>query len=279
MSNRKIKNNGRKISFKPFLKSIPFFLFFISPALLLFSFTGCSNDSISIKSITVKKLNSLKVYEKNIIINAQLPEYSYNTLKKGPVVINSGKNSHHFGSLSKTQNDENFNILKECFYKNFISSIYGAMDEYKKTANSISNSQENIAVAGISNDFALNLINLINNSRNSKNLASLNLNATLSNIANNRSSDMISRNYFSHITPEGKNIYNILQENNIAYMAAGENMYYSSPPGIASPESAFSYWMSSDMHRGNILSNSFTQVGIGISSNETRLVIVLVFLV
>lgn len=136
-----------------------------------------------------------------------------------------------------------------------------------------SNKNENNA-----NNFTLQLLNLINSVRLSNGLCQLNQNQALNPVAQSRSSDMINRDYFSHTTPDGKNIYNILQDYGIMYAAAGENLIFASPPSYASPEYFFNTWMNSDTHRANILSSLFTQIGIGIGANSDRLVAVLVFI-
>ena len=89
---------------------------------------------------------------------------------------------------------------------------------------------------------------------------------------------MIESDYFSHQIPKGKNINNILQEFGVMFAACGENIQYASPPSWANPELFFNSWMNSDLHRANILSGNFSQIGIGISNNNDRLVAVLVFI-
>ncbi len=126
--------------------------------------------------------------------------------------------------------------------------------------------------------FAAVLLNMINTARLENGLIALNINQAVNAVAQHRSQDMIERNYFSHQTPEGKNINNILQEFNIMFAACGENIQYASPPSWASPESFFNSWMNSDLHRANILSGNFSQIGIGVSNNNDRLVAVLVFI-
>jgi len=101
----------------------------------------------------------------------------------------------------------------------------------------------------------------------------LSLNSSLSNIARARCTDMINRNYFSHTTPEGKNIFIILNENAFAWQYAGENIYQCSPAGIGSESAILNTWMASPSHRDNLTNGSFHQVGIGIvDSGNTRTV-------
>jgi|GEM_PF-2371278 len=118
---------------------------------------------------------------------------------------------------------------------------------------------------------------VINSARNDAGSISLLLDSSLCLVAQQRSDDMAARNYFSHTTPEGKNIYNFLAENGIAYSAAGENIQYCSPPSMASAELFFNTWMNSDIHRANILNSGFSRIGIGTSSNNNNFYIVLVF--
>jgi uncharacterized protein YkwD len=89
---------------------------------------------------------------------------------------------------------------------------------------------------------------------------------------------MIVRNYFSHTTPEGKNIYIILQENGIGYLAAGENIASSSPASSASAETHFNIWISSSTHRDNIFNGNFSQIGIGFDSGSDLFISALIFI-
>ncbi len=112
---------------------------------------------------------------------------------------------------------------------------------------------------------------MINTARLGNGLPALNANQAINAVAQYRSQDMIDRDYFSHQTPEGKNISNILQEFGVMFAACGENIQYASPPSWANPELFFNSWMDSDLHRANILSGNFSQIGIGISNNNDRL--------
>ncbi|MBN1299567.1 MAG: CAP domain-containing protein [Actinobacteria bacterium] len=145
------------------------------------------------------------------------------------------------------------------------------------TGSKIETDTVNATQSSISSSTEMEILHLINSARLSKNLAALNFNSTLNSIAAARSNDMINRGYFSHTTPDGKNIYIILQENGIGYIDAGENIFYATPPSGASAGSAFSQWISSSFHRANILSGNYSQIGIGISKNSDRAVITIVF--
>ena len=80
---------------------------------------------------------------------------------------------------------------------------------------------------------------MINTARLENGLPALNTNQAINVVAQYRSQDMIDRDYFSHQTPEGKNIGNILQEFGVMFAACGENIQYASPPSWANPGIVF----------------------------------------
>jgi len=151
----------------------------------------------------------------------------------------------------------------------------------KKTQAQTDTSQEennNSSDNTSSESFAAALLYMINTARLGNGLPALNANQAINVVAQHRSQDMIERDYLSHQTPEGKNIHTILQEFGVMFAACGENIQCASPPSWANPELFFNSWMDSDLHRANILSGNFSQIGIGISNNNDRLVSVLVFI-
>lgn len=109
-----------------------------------------------------------------------------------------------------------------------------------------------------------NLLSIINQARAKNGARQLVINAALSNIARARSIDMLTRNYFSHITPDGKNIFMILNENGYSWQLAGENIFECSPAANGTESAIFNIWMSSPSHRDNIFNGNFSQAGIGI---------------
>ena len=127
-------------------------------------------------------------------------------------------------------------------------------------------------------NYVSDILDSINSARLGEGLSSLTLDNTLCNIAEDRSSDMIERDYFSHTTPDGQNLLDILEANSVAYFAAAENIAYISPPSSASPDLFFNNWMDSGDHRDNILNSDFTKIGISISSDDERIIAVLVFI-
>lgn len=122
------------------------------------------------------------------------------------------------------------------------------------------------------------LLHMINHIRSSRGLQTLISNPVLNNIARSRSQDMINRGYFSHYTPEGKNIGMILQENGIMYACSAENLSQASPPSWGSPETIINLWMGSSLHRANLLNPHFGQLGIGVIDAGGRRVVTLILM-
>lgn len=121
-----------------------------------------------------------------------------------------------------------------------------------------------------------NLLNLINQLRAQNGLPALLSNASLINISRSRSIDMLNRNYFSHSTPEGKTIFNILAENGIRYGCAGENIYLCSPASNGSESVILNTWLSSPFHRDNLLNGEYRQAGMGIVDGGGKRIVTIV---
>ncbi len=118
---------------------------------------------------------------------------------------------------------------------------------------------------------------LINTVRVSNGLAALQANVSLTDISRTRSSDMMSRNYFSHYTPDGKNVFNIMRECGIKFSAAGENLGQAIPADIGTPEAFLDAWMKSPSHAANILQAKFGTIGVGMVENGDRRIVTTIF--
>ncbi len=207
-------------------------------------------------------------------------------------------------TISATDNITPQTLLKMRF-KNELDTSFSEWEDYKSTkdwtlsegqgdktvyiqvrdeAGNIADANDSISYGNPDNppdnpvDYISDLLDSINNARTENGLGNLDLDSTLCDIAEGRSADMIGRNYFSHTTPDGKNVFDILIDNNVEFSRAAENIAWISPPSSANPDLFFNMWMNSSGHRANILGSDFSQIGIGISSNDNKIIAVLVFL-
>lgn len=80
-------------------------------------------------------------------------------------------------------------------------------------------------------------------------------------VAAGRSEDMVKRNYFSHVDPDGHDPFWHMQQGGVSFMAAGENIAEGQP----TPDAVVQAWMNSPGHRANILNPNYHHIGIGIA--------------
>lgn len=101
------------------------------------------------------------------------------------------------------------------------------------------------------------VMDLVNNERKSAGLSPLSLDAKLCKVAQLRSSELAQK--FSHERPNGTQWYTAIDEADIYYHFAGENI----AGGYSTAEKVFNGWMNSEAHRKNIMSADFDKIGIG----------------
>ncbi|MEK7168513.1 MAG: CvpA family protein [Patescibacteria group bacterium] len=102
----------------------------------------------------------------------------------------------------------------------------------------------------------------INQERKKLAIPELILLAPLSGVARNHAKNMWERKYFAHVSPEGKDVGDRLQESKVNYSFAGENLALA-PTTIT----AHTGLMNSKGHRENILDPRFKKVGVGVIDN------------
>jgi len=122
------------------------------------------------------------------------------------------------------------------------------------------------------------ILSLINSTRASHGLSSLSPNQMLTDLARMRSSDMVSRNYFSHYSPDGRNIKHIFAEYGVTYKNFGENLGNAAPAGYGSPRAFLNAWMNSPGHRDNMLRSNYTLIGVGVIDGGGRRVVTVLFI-
>ncbi len=99
----------------------------------------------------------------------------------------------------------------------------------------------------------------VNAERQKNGLEPLTLDMTLTSVARAHGSDMLSRGYFAHNTPEGETPFDRMSAAGIVYTDAGENLAFSQSVALA-----MNGLMHSPGHRANILSDKFHKIGVGV---------------
>lgn len=103
----------------------------------------------------------------------------------------------------------------------------------------------------------------INNQRMSQNIPVVRYNSDLSEFAQRRADDMFNRNYFSHVTPEGQRFQSVIDFNRYKFNYAGENL----AKDYKDVQSMTDAWLKSPLHRENLLSGKYRDIGIAIKGS------------
>jgi hypothetical protein len=108
------------------------------------------------------------------------------------------------------------------------------------------------------------LLQATNIQRSAQNEAELQLNSQLSAAAQAKANDMVQRNYWSHVTPDGNEPWWFVNKAGYQYQSVGENLAY----GFTTSDTTIAGWMNSPGHRANILNSQYQDVGFGIANSD-----------
>jgi uncharacterized YkwD family protein/spore coat assembly protein SafA len=103
------------------------------------------------------------------------------------------------------------------------------------------------------------VVNLVNAERAKAGLKPLKADWELARVARFKSEDMRDNRYFDHNSPIYGTPFQMMKSFGINYRSAGENI----AAGQTTAESVMQAWMNSPGHKKNILSPSFTHIGVG----------------
>lgn len=109
------------------------------------------------------------------------------------------------------------------------------------------------------NSYEEQVIRLVNLARRQYNLPALSADPDLCRVARIKAQDMHDAGYFDHTSPVYGSPFDMMLSFGIRYRAAGENIAY----GYSTPEAVVNGWLNSQGHRENILSESYTKIGVG----------------
>lgn len=190
-----------------------------------------------------------------------ITSYNQNNNVNKPIVDNDNNNNNNNndnclnnGTNNDTNNDTNNNNQDNNI--NDDSSQEKPNDSNKP----MEDNNANNSVSSIEQE----VVNLVNIERQKAGLAPLKIDTELSKVARLKSEDMKNKGYFSHTSPTYGSPFDMLKQFNITYKTAGENI----AKGQKTAKDVVNAWMNSEGHRKNILSKSFTHIGVGHSSNH-----------
>lgn len=132
--------------------------------------------------------------------------------------------------------------------------------------NAFDNNNEISTENALISAFAQEVVNLVNNERSKYGLSALSSqNISLNNAAYTRACEQAET--FSHTRPNGTSWTTVLNDNGIYYSNAGENVAY----GQSTPKEVMEAWMNSTGHRENILNSNYSEIGVGVYSDNNTL--------
>ena len=103
------------------------------------------------------------------------------------------------------------------------------------------------------------VVRLVNAERAKYGLSAMTEDWELSRVARYKSQDMHDNRYFAHSSPTYGTPFQMIRAFGLSYRAAGENIAM----GYPTPAAVVAGWMNSEGHRANILSGSYTKIGVG----------------
>ena len=106
----------------------------------------------------------------------------------------------------------------------------------------------------------------MNRERIANGLTPLRINSRLELAADDRISDMFSKHYFNHVSPDGLQPWTWVDKRGYRYREVGENLAV----GYPTADSVVDGWMHSPGHRANILGRTFEEVGVAIAPGSPQ---------
>ncbi len=108
------------------------------------------------------------------------------------------------------------------------------------------------------------VVRLTNEKRIAAGLSTLTYNSTLAGAAYSKGMDMINRDYWAHVAPDGTQPWKFFSDFGYRYRYAGENL----ARDFTNAPAAVDAWMNSPTHRDNILNSKYKEIGIGVVEGD-----------
>ncbi|MDP4161936.1 MAG: SafA/ExsA family spore coat assembly protein [Bacillota bacterium] len=151
-------------------------------------------------------------------------------------------------------------------YQVGISEIIAANPQFKNPNLIYPGEKVNIPNFNATKSIEQQVIQLTNQERAKNSLPPLTADWELSRVARYKANDMRDKNYFSHTSPTYGDPFTMMKNFGISYHSDGENI----AAGQLTPQEVVTAWMNSPGHRANILSRSFTRIGVGFSKGGSQ---------
>lgn len=149
------------------------------------------------------------------------------------------------------------------FVPALIISIFASYLWAQPYVANITDPNSNDVLAYATNTSPAGLLSATNTQRINGGVGALTANSKLASAAQAKANDMVARDYWSHVTPDGKQPWAFITAAGYQYVSAGENLAY----GFLTSGDTITGWMNSPSHRENLMNGKFTEVGFGIANS------------
>ncbi|MFI9815165.1 CAP domain-containing protein [Saccharothrix variisporea] len=106
------------------------------------------------------------------------------------------------------------------------------------------------------------VVELVNAERANAGCGAVAVDGRAQSAAQSHADDMAARDYYDHVSPEGRDAGDRLDAAGYPWHRVAENIH----KGPSSPEDAMRDWMNSPAHRANILDCELRDLGVGVNS-------------
>jgi len=123
------------------------------------------------------------------------------------------------------------------------------------------------------------IVKLSNEARSRYDQPALQPSSLLMSAAQQKAEDMVAKRYFAHFSPDNKSPWDFFKEAGYTYKVAGENLAITNEDEAA----VIAGWLNSPTHKENLLSNQYTDIGIGVATygeyqgNKNTIVVVALY--
>lgn len=108
------------------------------------------------------------------------------------------------------------------------------------------------------------VIRLTNEKRLSAGISTLTYSPLLAAAAKAKGEDMLAKDYWAHVSPDGTQPWKFFSDVGYKYRYAGENL----AKDFSSPNSTVEAWMASPSHKENLLSSKYDEIGIAVVEGD-----------
>jgi uncharacterized protein YkwD len=109
------------------------------------------------------------------------------------------------------------------------------------------------------------MVTALNADRVAHGLIAVRVDPRLMAIARARSDNMVANNYFGHVQPDGRNVFDILTAQHITWYNAGEILAWNNYPMDSTVDAANRQWLGSPSHYAIIIGPDYNYIGVGLA--------------